>query len=227
MNKANIPGKSIASASLLVLVLALASQQAAAAAYCGMNPTNGEGLSKDDMTFNALAADDCYGVVMDNNDSAADINALANWYDPTQQWALLAKSDDPATNTVSGIQFTLTATVGKSGSWTLTAFDTNGMAYANLPVAMDFVGVLKGSDRYAVYYFDNELVGGSNSGTWEISYLNKGGNVPNLSHLSLYTRVDEGGGIPASIPEAQTWAMMLAGLGLVGFMARRGVRSPA
>jgi MYXO-CTERM domain-containing protein len=27
--------------------------------------------------------------------------------------------------------------------------------------------------------------------------------------------------VPSAVPEAETWGMMLAGLGLVGFMARR------
>lgn len=114
-------------AATLVLV-AFAIQPTQAASCCGANPVNADGLSKDDMSFNAASASDCYG--------------------------------------------------------------------------------------------------GGNDGTWTIAFTNNGGQVPDLSHLSLYTWIDAEGGIPP-IPEAQTYAMMLVGPGLVGFMARRRTRLPA
>lgn len=72
----------------------------------------------------------------------------------------------------------------------------------------------------------SDCYGGGNDGTWTIAFTNNGGQVPDLSHLSLYTRIDAEGGSPP-IPEAQTYAMMLVGPGLVGFMARRRTRLPA
>lgn len=211
-----------------IAALALASvfvaPSAMAASYCGASPSNGDGLSKSDMTFNSMAASDCYGV-SSGNDDAETINGLANWQDPAGQWALLAKSDanvgGVSSGSLSGIDFTLSASAGIEGTWTLEAFDSNGAAYANLPATMDFVGLLKASNGFAAYYFDDVVVSAGNAGTWTIAFVNHGGQPPDLSHLSLYTRVDDGGGIPAAIPEAQTYAMMLAGLGLVGFMARR------
>lgn len=210
----------VASLAALSTAGLFAAAPVSAASYCGASLTNGDGLSKGDMTFNAIAATDCYGVVV-ANDSAASINGLVNWQQSPLQWSLLVKSDGANTSQLSGIQFTLASTPGTSGTWTLSAVDTNGAAYANLPATMDFVGVLKGSNRYAAYFFDDLLVGGANGGTWEITFVNNGGNFPNLSHMSLYTRVDAVGGIPTAIPEAQSYAMMLAGLGLVGFVARR------
>ncbi|MDO9466302.1 MAG: PEP-CTERM sorting domain-containing protein [Thiobacillus sp.] len=203
---------------------ALAAPGAQAASYCGSSLSNGEGLSKDDMSFNAASATDCYGVAS-GNDNASDINALANWQDPAGNWALLAKSDDGSVGSgiLSGINFTLSATAGTVGTWTLSAVDTNGPAYADLPVTMDFVGVLKASNGFAAYYFDDALVSSSNAGTWTIAFTNRGSQFPDLSHLSLYTRVDATGNIPP-IPEAETYAMMLVGLGLVGFMVRRRTR---
>lgn len=214
----------VVAAAALAAVLAAPSAWAAAS-YCGASLTNADGLSKTDMTFNALAANDCYGV-SSGNDDAATINTLVNWQAPAGQWALLAKSDTDVNGgvsygSISGIDFTLSASTGTAGSWTLSAFDSNGPAYANLPATMDFVGVLKASNGFAAYYFDDVVVSAGNSGTWTIEFTNKGGQTPDLSHLSLYTRVDAGGGIPAAIPEARTYAMMLVGLGLVGFMARR------
>ena len=223
-----LPRISMQFALSAALVLgALAAQSAQAASYCGGSLSNEDGLSKDDMSFNAASASDCYGVAS-GNDNASAINGLLNWQDPAGNWTLLAKSADGGVGygSLSGIDFTLSATAGTVGTWTLSAVDTNGPAYADLPVTMDFVGVLKASNGFAAYYFDDALVGGGNSGSWTIAFTNRGGQIPDLSHLSLYTRVDATGGIPP-IPEAETYAMMLVGLGLVGFMARRRTRMPA
>lgn len=218
-----VQGLSTKSVFTAVLALgALAVLPAHAGTYCGASLSNAAGLSKDDMSFNGLAASDCYGIGA-INDSAAAINGLMAWQDPVGDWALLAKTDPDSsvgTNTLSGIDFTLSASGGTSGTWTLSAFDTNGPAYANLPLYMDFVAVLKAGNGYAAYFFDDVTVGGSNDGTWTIAFTNKGGQIPDLSHLSLYTRLGADGSIPP-IPEAETYAMMLAGLGLVGLMAHR------
>ncbi len=225
-----LPGVSMQSAlstAALVLASLLAAPSAMAASYCGASPSNADGLSKSDMSFDSMAASDCYGV-SSGNDDAPTINTLTNWADPDPalEWTLLAKSDTGinsgvSSGSLSGIDFTLTASTGTAGTWTLEAFDSNGPSYANLPATMDFVGVLKASNGFAAYYFDDVTVSAGNTGTWTIAFANKGGQTPDLSHLSLYTRIDESGGIPAAIPEARSYAMMLVGLGLVGFMARR------
>ncbi|MBU1395054.1 MAG: PEP-CTERM sorting domain-containing protein [Gammaproteobacteria bacterium] len=221
-----LPGVSMQSAlstAALVLASVFAAPSAMAASYCGASLSNADDLSKSDMSFDSMAASDCYGV-SSGNDDALTINTLANWADPDPAltWALLAKSDTGNNSgSLSGIDFTLTASTGTAGTWTLEAFDSNGPSYANLPATMDFVGVLKASNGFAAYWFDDVTVSAGNAGTWTIAFVNKGGKTPDLSHLSLYTRIDGSGGIPAAIPEARTYAMMLVGLGLVGFMARR------
>lgn len=203
---------------------ALAVSPALAETYCGTSFSNAAGLSKGDMTFNSAIATDCYGVGA-GNDSAASINGLTAWQDPAGQWALLATSqvgvnDGVGYGSLSGIDFTLTATSGTSGAWTLAAFDSNGAAYANFPAVMDFVGVLKAGTGFAAYFFDDVSVDEGNAGTWQIEFTNRRGVVPELGHLNLYTRIDASGGIPP-IPEAQTYALMLAGLGLVALATRR------
>lgn len=79
-------------------------------------------------------------------------------------------------------------------------------------VKIAFVTV-KASDRYSI--FD---VGGVNFGDWSTSGLiNNGGQQPKLSHLSFWT-------VPGgdnTVPEPATWAMMLAGFGLIGLAVRR------
>jgi hypothetical protein len=222
-----LPGnsrQSVLLAAALATMLASGSAMAAAS-YCGASLTNLDDLSKDDMTFNSQSASDCYGV-SSGNDNAVTINTLTSWQDPAGTWALLAKSDTAVNNGVSygsasGIDFILSASAATEGTWTLSAFDSNGPAYANLPASMDFVGVLKAGSGFAAYFFDDVEVSEGNSGTWAIAFTNNGGQEPDLSHLSLYTRLDANGAILTAIPEARTYTMMLVGLGLVGFMARR------
>lgn len=218
----SVQGLTTKSAFSAILALgALAILPAHAGTYCGASLTHADGLSTDDMSFNGLAASDCYGIGMPN-DSAAAINGLTAWQGSVGNWALLAKVDPDSsvgTNTLSGIDFTLSASGDTAGTWTLSAADTNGPTYANLPLYMDFVAVLKASNGYAAYFFDDVVVGGSNDGTWTIAFTNNGGQISDLSHLSLYTRLGADGSIPP-IPEAETYATMLAGLGLVGLMVR-------
>ena len=78
-----------------------------------------------------------------------------------------------------------------------------------------FVLAIKGGPNYSYYEFDG--------GVLEITSLNfdtmgipkgNGKPGPGLSHFGLYT-------MTTPVPEPETYALMLAGLGLVGFMARR------
>lgn len=207
--------------SLGALALAAGlSLPAAAATYC--SGSFASGLSLQDVTFSGAAASDCYGVAP-GNDRLSAINAL-DWGDG---WTLLTKDESQAPVTFMGVEFDLDTLGRKSGSWTLATRDLDSGSLLNLPMELDVVVVLKASNRYAAYLFDDAVFDGTDGGTWSIAYENRGGQIPRLSHMSFYVRVDEDGGIPAAIPEARTYAMMLVGLGLVGFMARRRARMAA
>ncbi|HUG25604.1 PEP-CTERM sorting domain-containing protein [Piscinibacter sp.] len=86
--------------------------------------------------------------------------------------------------------------------------------------AMDgpFVLSLKAGNQFSLFYYD-----GSGPAIASIDYSTLGVNLNNqgmpqgLSHASLYA----GDGPVPSIPEPETYALMLAGLGVVGFIARR------
>lgn len=177
-----------------------------------------EGIATDNMTFGGAIANDCYGVVAGNiikKDGVAFLNGLS-W---DSGWSYL-DATNAASTPLMGIAFTVSATPGSTGSWTLTGVDTNGGAPLNLPASLDFVIGLKAGSEYALWGFDDVMVDGADNGSFSIVFSNKGGNNPDLSHLIVFGR-EGGAGSIAAIPEARTYAMLLAGLGLVGFAARR------
>ncbi len=184
--------------------------------YCS-GATATDGLTVGNVTLNSMISNDCYGVVGGNINSAADVNGLnLTW---GNNWAYL-DSTDASNATWMGLEFTVAAPTTTGGNWTLTGTDTNGSFPLNFPVALDFVVALKASDRYALWGFDNVVVDGTDGGTFTIVFENKGGQIPNLSHMTVFGR-EAGAGSIAAIPEPETYAMLLAGLGLVGFAARR------
>jgi hypothetical protein len=185
--------------------------------YCS-TATATEGISVGNTKINGISANDCYGVASGNitgsgtYDGAPVLNAL-NW---GPGWTYLDATDE-ASAPFNGLTFTVTATPGSSGTWTMTGTDTNGSTSLNFPATLDFVVGLKGGSEYALWAFDNVLVDGSDNGTFSIVFTNKGGNNPALSHMIIFGRE----GSVAAVPEADTYAMLLAGLGLVGFAVRR------
>lgn len=209
--------------ALLVAGVMGMAPQAHAAGYCSGGLAT-EGISAGNVTFNNISANDCYGVVAGNisgtgnggNDGPAELNAL-NW---GGGWTYFADSDG-GTGAYEGLAFSVTAPENTTGIWTLTATDTNGGGVPlDLPASLDFAVALKGGTEYALWGFDNVTVNGANSGVFSIVFTNNGGNTPDLSNLIVFGR-EAGGGTIAAIPEPETYAMLLAGLGLVGFAARR------
>ncbi|MCU0968785.1 MAG: PEPxxWA-CTERM sorting domain-containing protein [Rubrivivax sp.] len=80
-----------------------------------------------------------------------------------------------------------------------------------------FVLALKGGPTYSLYLFDGGSTG-LDSLAFDTLGIAKGNGTagPGLSHAALFT---PGGTLP--VPEPGTWALMLAGLASVGWLARR------
>lgn len=107
-------------------------------------------------------------------------------------------------------------TAGTFGPFTSNPMTATGMLTFDTPQDGAFVLSLKAGDQFSLFYYNG--VGPAIS---TISYTTLGVNVnangiPNaLSHATLY------GSVTPPVPEPETYALMLAGLGVVGFMANR------
>lgn len=132
------------------------------------------------------------------NNSYGDAVTAYNYYNNTHPSAdpditlnYLAKSD------LGGFPGVITfndSSTKNSGTWTLSGYLVN------------FVAVKTG-DNFVLY----ELSSPASSGTW--STVDLGSKT--LSHLEFF------GTVAPPIPEPASWALMIAGLGTVGFAMRR------
>jgi len=196
----------------------------AATVSCG---TTG-GLEVGDVTFRGASSDGCGGI-FNGNDSLTEVNLGANnlLFGGTS-WTDYLKDDapgDPSQGNASffGVNWTLGVESGTDGAWTLTVADP---LPADLPVTIDFLAVLKGSDTWAAYFFDDETfsVEGSSDGAFTMR-LEAGNNmsIADISHLTLYARAGTPPPPPptGNVPEPNTMALLGLGIFGIGFMGRR------
>ncbi len=178
---------------LLATLVAAASASSFAAA-----PVADGSWTCTDVTFSALASD-CYGsIAPPPNDTLAQVNeivAAEGWGTP---FAFQYK------DSMSG--------AGTDTSFIDAVFQSNGAGVVTFSqsFASPLVLTLKLGQAWSAYYFANGVAAGDLAYTVNLADTRGLG----LSHASLFTNV------PA-VPEPQTYALMLAGLGVMGFLARR------
>jgi hypothetical protein len=193
------------------LAASLSCGSAFAAACTGVNV--GESQTSD-VTFAGLASDGC---VVANNNAQSGSDGTTSGFSGTfgGGWSLLGKLP-PAdgSSTLGGVNFTWGFTGSGTGpvTWTLTA-DQN--------VTLDLVFAMHAGGYTGAFLFDDQALSAGTQGTWEINWLNHGGQVPDYSNLTLFARDIT----VAPVPEPETYALMLAGLGAIGFMSKRRRRT--
>lgn len=182
------------------------------------------GCNVNDMTLNGSDADAC--AFVDGNTTvprgAWAVNTIPLWEGGWVEELKVEGNDSSDSVTLEGIEFTLSASPigGNEGTWSLTAVDLNGSVPMNLGDFVDLIGVLKGGNMFAAYFFDDELIQATGTGTWEITFVNNGGQFPGLSHFSLYLRPDDPVGY-TPVPEPSSLLLIGSGILGLGVLGRR------
>lgn len=155
-----------------------------------------------DTTFSALGASACRGSFVGNiNGSAAELSYLDSQWSNT--FTYLGKSDDAG-----------------SGPFTSKETGTTNVTLTfDQAISGTFVIGLKAAHNYSYYLFNaatpvSSLTFSSTAGI----ALNNRDSAQGLSHASLYV---------AAVPEPESYALMIAGLGLMGVVARRRAQARA
>lgn len=189
-------------------VAALLSWGSASAASCtGVNVGTSQ---TSDVTFASISSTACD---VENYNAQSGSGGDTSGFDPVPfgtGWTLLGKLPPASgSNTLGGVNFTwgFTGSGDGPGTWTL---------MANQNVTLDLVFAMHAGGYTGSFFFDNLSLSAGNAGTWDINWLNHGGQTPDYSNLTLFAR-----DITNPVPEPETYALMLAGIGMMGFMARR------
>ncbi len=182
---------------LLATLVATTTLAASASSFAAAPVADGSWTCTD-VTFSA-GATDCYGsIAPPPNDTLVQVNAIV----AAEGW---------------GSAFTYQYKDSMSGAGTDTSFiDAVGLTNAGGYVTFSqtitgpLVLTLKLGQSWSAYFFGDGVTAGDLAYTVNLADTRGLG----LSHASLFTNV------PA-VPEPQTYALMLAGLGVMGFLARR------
>ncbi|MCP5279941.1 MAG: PEP-CTERM sorting domain-containing protein [Thiobacillus sp.] len=105
---------------------------------------------------------------------------------------------------------------GDNFTTALTTFVQDGANYVNAIVDLSNLASLTGTVEFRLYEVGDTQADGvgatSSAGTFRVAEYTDGANFTNLQI---------NGAVAAPVPEPETYALMLAGLGLVGALARR------
>ncbi|MGB9991999.1 PEP-CTERM sorting domain-containing protein [Massilia sp. SM-13] len=135
-------------------------------------------------------------------------------------WSLVGKLDNGSGFSGSnGLEFSFARTAGSDtdGVWSVTNTGSQGLK-------LDLVFAVHAGNGAGAFLFDDEIIGAGATvnGTWKIDWFTgNNGNNPGFSNLTVFGR--DVNVVP--VPEPETYGMLLAGLGMLGFAARRQKKS--
>lgn len=154
-----------------------------------------------DTSFSGVAASACIGSLPNNiNGATAETDFLATTFGGS--WSFVGSTDSTGFGPFSS---------NPSGA-------TSGTLNFDSAVSGRIVIGLKAANQHSFYYFD--LAAPVTSLSFDTTAgiaTNVRGNAQNLSHAILYA------GSPLPVPEPASWALLAAGLGVIGAIARRRV----
>ncbi len=180
-------------------------------------------LSLEDMSLSngstSYTPSNCSGQGAGNQSGASETVALNTAFQGSgAAFVYLDKTDDASSPTgLGGITFTLTVnSTSSSGQFTLSWVDNPGGT--NLPITVDLAFMIFAGSNQGDYLFTDVLLPTSptsGTGDWNITFLNNGGQIPNISHMTVAGRLDDTP--PTNVPEPSTLAILA--IGLLGFLA--------
>ena len=182
------------------------------------------------------AATNCSGIGSANQSGASETTALNTAFQGAgAAFVYLAKTDEASSSTgIGGITFTLTVdSITSSGHFTLTWVD--GPGGLNLPIDVDLAFMIFAGNNQGDYLFSDVLLPASptsGTGSWDITFLNNGGQIPGISHMTVAGRFDSActsplgcpgteGPPPTAVPEPATLALFGGALLAFGSLRRR------
>jgi|GEM_PF-1789455 len=214
------------SAALAGTMLAADGRHAAAATLCSAAGAHPDGLSVSNMTLDGSPADDCYGVLpsVTGSPSESMVNTAFGSLYGGGGFTLLSKDEEggsPDGSPLNGFSFDISANAFDDTDTYMLSW-TGGI----VPAFFDFVFGLKAGPDAALYLFDDfaiTVTPSGENGTYAIAFTNPGGNIPDLSNITLFGRIGTGDTTtpPTPNPEPATLALLGGGLIGLGVAARR------
>ena len=204
----------------LVVAMGLASMGAQAAAISGLHNT-GAGLAADAQDINYALSSSTTTVASNGYVTANGSFPLAgNWLanDSTSSWLTPTDNQGDTYDASSNGIYTWSTTFNLAGFDATTASLTGRFAADNSAIAYlngVQIGTSGGFTSWSSFAASNNFNAGVNTLSFVVTNLaQNGGNPTGLRVEFLSSNV-------TAVPEADTYAMMMAGLGLMGLIARR------
>ncbi|WEF32919.1 PEP-CTERM sorting domain-containing protein [Pseudoduganella chitinolytica] len=200
-------------------VLLSAALLAAGSANATFNKGSIGNATLDDVTLGGEIADKLVYSGLNPMNTGSLSFSLAFWNTGSLFWSTLETVEGKwATDYSSRFDFTFGKSAGgKTGTWSIT--NVSKKYDATLDLTLD----IHASNASTAFLFDETRIGAGKtlSGTWDIEWLNNGGQVPGFSNAVLFGRDLTLTKAVSPVPESATLPMLAGGLALVALAARR------